>query len=254
MPDTRVKADVADGVLTIELESDNGMNLLSVKTRKELMEVLRAYESDDALCCVLISSHGRAFSAGADLKEVVGLTPKEARTYSRFVRSFLEYVEGYAKPTMALVDGLALGGGLELLMTLDIVLASPRSSFGQTELNVGLIPGGGGSQRLPRIVGVRRAKEMIFTGSLISAKEASEAGLVTRVVDADRLRAEAAGIIQRLRTKSHGNLRLVKKAINEGLWKGQASGLELESRLYSEVLGSQETKKEIRNFLERRKP
>lgn len=253
MPATRVRAHVADGVLKIELGGPNEMNILSVGTRKKIMEVLKANEKNDRVACVEISSLGKVFSAGADLNEIVRLGEKEAKAYARFVRSFLSYVEGYPKPTIGIVNGLAVGGGLELLMTLDVVLASPESSFGQTELNVGLIPGGGGSQRLPRIVGVRKAKEMIYTGNLIPASDAFQSGLVTRVVEADRLEGEAAAIAEKIRTKSGESLRLVKKAINDGLSVGLDDGLEMETKLYGKVLASGETKKRIRAFLEKRR-
>jgi enoyl-CoA hydratase len=251
VPATKVRAQVTDGVLKIDLGGPNEMNILSVGTRKGILEVLRKHEGDDKVLCVQISSLGKVFSAGADLNEIVGLGKREALAYAKFVSSFLGYVEGYPKPTIGLVNGLAVGGGLELLMTLDIVLASPESSFGQTELNVGLVPGGGGSQRLPRMVGVRKAKEMIYTGNLISASEALESGLISRIVEADKLKSEAAEFVQKIRSKSQETLRLVKRAINEGLSVGLDEGLMQETKIYARVLESDETKKRIRNFLEK---
>jgi enoyl-CoA hydratase len=253
VPATKVTARVADGVLKIELGGPNEMNILSVSTRKRILEVLRKHEGDEGVVCAQFSSLGKVFSAGADLNEIVLLGRSEAKAYAKFVRSFLAYVEGYPKPTIGIVNGLAVGGGLELLMALDIVLASPESSFGQTELNVGLIPGGGGSQRLPRIVGVRKAKEMIYTGNLISASEAYQWGLVTRLVETDRLEGEAAAIAEKIRTKSGESLRLVKRAINDGLSVGLEDGLEIETSLYARNLAGGETKKRIRDFLEKRR-
>ena len=252
MPGTIARGRVADGVLRIELDSADKMNILSVETRRGIMDAMKAHESDDRICCVVISSLGKVFSAGADLRQLVRLDRKGARTYSKFVLAFLDYVENYPRPTIGVVDGVAVGGGLELLMTLDMVIATPRSSFGQTELNVGLIPGGGGSQRLPRIVGIRKAKELIYTGNLLSAEEALRSGLLTKVVDPDDLQDELSKIFERLKSKNQSNLRLVKKLINEGFGGGLHSGLEKESGAYSKVLGSRLTKADINRFLERR--
>jgi len=246
-----VKSAVTGGVLRVTLTSPDGMNILGVETRKQILKVLRKYEPDAHVSCVLISSQGKVFSAGADLNHLITLDGARARAYSTFVRSFLGYVEDYPKPTMALVNGIAVGGGLELLMTLDMVLASPEARFGQTELNVGLIPGGGGSQRLPRIIGIRKAKEMIYTGELISAQEALGLGLVNRVVDAGKLETEAARIIEKIKSKSQRNLRLVKRTLNAGLSAGLQAGLLKESELYAEVLRDRDTKASIREFLER---
>lgn len=236
-------------MLRVTLNRPDRMNVLTVDTRKRILEVLRAHESDAGVSCVLFASQGKVFSAGADLNHLLTLEGKRAEAYSVFVRSFLDYVEGYPKPTVGLVGGVAVGGGLELLLTLDIIIASPEARFGQTELNVGLIPGGGGSQRLPRAVGARKAKEMIYTGDLISAREALELGLVNRVVSARALQAEAARICERIKSKDRGNLRLVKEAINAGLSMSLKDGLEFETKLYSNVLRSRETKRRIEAFL-----
>lgn len=251
MQKTSVESWVAGGVLGLSLSSDDGMNVLSVETRKEIWEKLKAHTSDGSVRCVTISSEGKAFSAGADLNHLLTLGKKEAISYSKFVRSFLDYVENYPKPTIGLVDGVAVGGGLELLMTLDLVMATPNARFGQTELNVGLIPGGGGTQRLPRLVGARKAKEMIFTGRLISADEALSIGLVNMVVPAGDLKVEAAKLAERILSKSPRTLILAKKAINEVLSSTQAEGLALEGELYSRVLNEKATKEEIRRFLGR---
>lgn len=249
MRDSGVDVAVEDGVLRITLNRPDRMNILGVETRKQILEAMKKHESDSGVDCVIISSEGKVFSAGADLNYLLTLDEKSARAYAKFVRTFLGYVEGYPKPTMGVVDGMAVGGGLELLMALDIVLASTEARFGQTELNVGLIPGGGGSQRLPRIVGARKAKEMIFTGRLISADEALEWGLVNKVVEPALLQEEAAKIVASIRTKSQDNLRLVKRVMEQGLSRGLEAGLELESDGYARVLASKEAKKSITEFL-----
>jgi enoyl-CoA hydratase len=199
-----ILVEVNSGVLALTLNRPEKLNVLDLETRKSLVNAMRAHIHDDEVRCVLISSRGEAFSAGADLRYILELTPSKARAYTRFVRSVLDFVESYPKPTIAIVDGIAVGGALELLLVLDIVIASPNAKFGLTELNVGLIPGGGGSQRLPRLVGIRKAKEMVFTGSLITAEEALSLGLVNRVVAKESLMEEARRICDRIMSKNPG--------------------------------------------------
>jgi enoyl-CoA hydratase len=249
---TSVESAVGGGVLTLTLASPDGMNILGVETRKEVLKSLKDHESDKDVRCVVVRSSGKAFSAGADINHLLTLDRKGAGAYAKFVRNFLGYLEDYPKPTIGVVEGVAVGGGLELLMALDIVLASPSVRFGQTELNVGLIPGGGGTQRLPRIVGLRKAKEMIFTGDLISAQDALELGLVNRVAEGRALQEELDRIVSRIVSKSSKNLRLAKKAIHEGMRAGVSSGFRIESGLYAEILGSPDAKASMKRFLERR--
>jgi enoyl-CoA hydratase len=195
---------------------------------------------------------GPVFSAGADLNYLVTLDNKAAKAYANFVRYFLGYLEGYPKLTIGLVRGLAVGGGLELLVTLDMVIATPNARFGQTELNVGLIPGGGGTQRLPRLVGLRKAKEMVYTGDLISAQEAFSLGLVNKVVGEEQLQAESLLLCQKIQSKTPAGIRMAKEAMNAGRSMSLDEALNLESRLYSKVLSSPEAKRRIQAFLQRR--
>ena len=252
MGGTTVESTVADGVLTLTLTSPDGMNVLGVDTRKQFLKALKGRQSDDEVRCVVVRSRGKAFSAGADMNHLLKLDRKSAKSYSDFVRNFLNYVEDYPKPTLGVVEGVAVGGGLELLMALDMVLASPAARFGQTELNVGLIPGGGGSQRLPRIVGPRKTKEMIFTGDLISAEEAWRVGLVNRVLEGPALQQEVDRIVARIRSKNPETLRLVKRALHQGMVAGLPAGLKLESALYSDVLSSEDAKESMKRFLKGR--
>jgi len=241
--------DVHDGVLTVELNRVREMNILDVPTRKRILEVLRRHETDDAVKCAVITARGDVFSAGADLNFLLRLRGSRAKSYAKFVREFLDYVENYPKPTIGVVSGLAVGGGVELLMALDIIIATPEARFGQTELRVGLIPGGGGTQRLPRSVGLRKAKEMVFTAGLISAKEAYEWGLVNRVVPRESALLETRKLCEKLRSMNQSNLRLVKELMNKGASMDLASALRMESEAYSAVLESPEAKAAIRAFL-----
>jgi enoyl-CoA hydratase len=248
-----ILVEVNGGVLALTLNRPEKLNVLDLETRKSLVNAMKAHIHDDEVRCVLISSRGEAFSAGADLRYILELTPSKARAYTRFVRSVLDFVESYPKPTIAIVDGIAVGGALELLLVLDIVIASPNAKFGLTELNVGLIPGGGGSQRLPRLVGIRKAKEMVFTGSLISAEEALSLGLVNRVVAKESLMEEARRICDRIMSKNPRGLALAKRAINESMYENLAEGLRRENAMYQVVASSSEAKARIKSFLERRR-
>jgi enoyl-CoA hydratase/carnithine racemase len=241
--------NVHDGALTLELNRVGQMNILDVPTRKRLLEVLRRHEKDDAVKCAVITARGDVFSAGADLSFLLGLRGSRAKSYARFVREFLHYVENYPKPTIGVVSGLAVGGGVELLMALDIVIATPEARFGQTELKVGLIPGGGGTQRLPRSVGMMKAKEMVFTAGIISAQEAYEWGVVNHVVPRESVALETKKLCERLKSMNQSNLRLVKKLMNKGSSMDLTDALRMESEAYSAVLDSPETKAAIRAFL-----
>ncbi len=241
--------DVREGVLTVELNRPREMNLLDVPTRKRLLEVLRRHEDDDSVKCAVITARGDVFSAGADLNFLLGLRGRRARSYAKFVRNFLDYVENYPKPTIGVVSGLAVGGGVELLMALDIIIATPEARFGQTELKVGLIPGGGGTQRLLRSVGMRKAKEMVFTADLVSAQEAYECGLVNHVVLKESGLLETKRLREKMKSMSQSNLRLVKELMNKGSSMGLRDALRLESETYSTVLNSPEAKTAISAFL-----
>lgn len=243
--------DVRDGVLNIELNRVREMNILDVPTRKRILAILKRHEEDEAVKCAVISARGDVFSAGADLKFLFGLRGSRAHSYAKFVRQFLDYLENYPKPTIGVVNGVAVGGGVELLMTLDFTIATPESRFGQTELMVGLIPGGGGTQRLPRLIGLRKAKEMVLTGGLVSAQEAYGWGLVNRVVPRESIILETEKLCEKLKSMNPSNLRLAKELMNKGSSMNLADALIMESDAYTAVLDSPEAKTAIRGFLKK---
>jgi enoyl-CoA hydratase len=247
-----IVVELRDGVLALTLNRPQKLNILDIDTRKALLKAFKEHEDDDRVRCVVLSSRGEVFSAGADLKYVIKLTPAKATGYAKFVKSILGYIEAYPKPTIGVVSGLAVGGALELLLVLDIVVASPEAKFGLTELNVGLIPGGGGSQRLPRQIGVRKAKEMIFTGELISAQEALDLGLVNRVVPREALVGEVDKICARIKEKSPVGLRLAKESVNRSYHSDCKEGLQRENRMYTSLLASADAKKRLKAFFEGR--
>ncbi len=244
---------VLDNSLVIEMNRPEKNNVFDNGIRKQIMDFLMKHEVNGKIKSVIFTSNGKNFSLGADIKNLLSLDGKTVGEYAEFVKKFLNYVQNYPKVTIGAVHGIAVGGGLELLLALDIVVAADDSRFGQTELNVGLIPGGGGTQRLPEVMGLRKAREMIFTGSLINADEALRYGLVNRIVPVDSLMEETMKVSASVSAKSSISISLAKKAINERL-KPMEKALDLESDLYKDILLAEDGKEGLKAFLEKRKP
>jgi enoyl-CoA hydratase/carnithine racemase len=241
--------------LLVKLNRPGTLNALTPELRREILDVLRNYEDNVAIKCVVFTGEGRAFSAGADIRYLSSIKDEsEAKSYSALVSNFLEYVEGYPKVTVGAVNGPAFGGGLELLLCLDLVVASEDAKFGQSELNVGLIPGGGGTQRLPRLIGLKRAKQMIFTGEAIDAETALDWGLVNLVVPRDQLISRSLEICAKISSKSGYSLRAAKRLVTRSATWSLAEGLKAESEEYSRILLSDDAKEGLNAFLEKRNP
>ncbi len=239
--------------ITVEINRPEKNNVLDNTLRKKIVEYLKDYEKDGSIKCVVFRSNGKNFSAGADLNYLLSIDKSTVEEYTNYVRTFLDYIQNYPKVTIGAVQGIAVGGGLELILALDLVVAAEDSRFGQTELNVGLIPGGGGTQRLPRTAGLRMAREMIFTGRLISAQEALDCGIINRAVPETSLMEETMKMAGRISQKSSLSISLAKEAINSQ-WKPLEDAFSLETRLYSQILLHNDGKEGIKAFLEKRKP
>jgi enoyl-CoA hydratase/carnithine racemase len=252
---THLVVEIHGRTLVITLNRPSVLNVLNPQVRQEVLEVLKSYEANNGVRCVVFTGAGKAFSAGADIKHLVGInTLDAAQAYASSVREFLTYIENYPKITVGAVNGVAFGGGLELLLTLDLVVASEDARFAQSELNVGLIPGGGGTQRLPRIVGLRRAKLMVLTGEPIDANTALSWGLVNLVVPKEQLLERTLELCEKLGSKSSGSLMQVKKLLNNSLQLSLNEGLTHESEAYSHTLISDDAKEGLNAFLEKRSP
>ncbi|MDA8144045.1 MAG: enoyl-CoA hydratase/isomerase family protein [Thermoplasmatales archaeon] len=250
-PEPSIIPEIAEKTLVLRINRPEKNNIMNYEIRDELWRQLRKYEDSLDIKCVIITAVGKNFSVGADIKNLLSLTKDNVKEYTTFVREFLNYIYGYPKITIGAVNGLAVGGGLELLLTLDLVIAGETSRFGQTELNVGIIPGGGGTQRLQKIIGERKTKEMIYTGRLMNAQEALSLGLLNNVVPDETVLDEAIKLSGKISEKSLSSLSLAKKAIN---FDDNLNGLEMESNLYSEILLSKDAKEGLNAFLEKRKP
>jgi enoyl-CoA hydratase len=226
------------------------MNALNNQMRAEFRQAVAEVATDDSIRVVILTGAGRAFVAGSDIKELKQTAPFDAHQIQRLG----QMVEELPKPVIAAVNGFALGGGCEIAMGCDIIIASDKAKFGQPEINLGLIPGGGGTQRLPRLVGACRAKELIFTGEIIRAEEADRIGLVNRVVALEELMPVVKAIAAKIAAKSPAALRIAKTAINRGMQTGLASGLAYERELYSLSLSLEDKVEGVNAFIEKREP
>ena len=243
-----------DNYAKITINRPEVMNALNVEVRKEIIAALDVAEKDDSVRVVVLTGAGeKAFSAGADIKMFLTMTPYTAKEYLKTSKGASSKLENFPKPVIAAVNGYAIGGGLELAMSCDIIIAAENAKFGQGEINVGAIPGVGGTQRLPRLVGVKKAKEMIYTGDLIDSSEALRLGLVNRVVPLQDLQKVVEELVDKIASKSPLILRLAKDALNSSV-AGLKEGLDYESTLFAFCFATGDQKEGAKAFLEKRKP
>lgn len=255
MPFTRLLFEKRNGIAKITLNRPDILNALDVQARLELLEALRDVEGDDAIRVVILTGAGdRAFCVGADLRIFKGMTPSEARRYVKLAKAATHKLETLRKPVIAMVNGFALGGGLEIVLACDLAVAADSARFGQTEVNVGLVPGAGGTQRLPRAVGARKAKQLIFTGEQIDAQEALRLGLVNQVVPAAELEKATMALATKLMEKSPVILRFAKEALSQATRRGLREGLTAESKLFAACFATEDTREGVSAFLEKRRP
>lgn len=225
-------------------------NAVNNDVRAEFAAAMGEIEADDDIRVMILTGKGKAFASGVDIKEFNKTTPYHAHNLYRLG----ERVEKLPKPVIAAVNGYCLGGGNEIAMGCDIIIASERAKFGQPEINIGIIPGGGGTQRLPRLIGACKARELIFTGDIITAEEAFKLGLVNRVVPEDELMTTAKEIAAKIAVKSSAALKLAKQAINYGMQTSLEAGLKYEYELYSLSLSLEDKAEGVAAFIEKRTP
>lgn len=243
-----------NGVATITLNRPP-MNPLNSQVFKELNNAVDEMQSDPSIKAVIITGSGtKAFAAGADITEMANLSPIEVYHFSQTSRFTFEKLENLGKPVIAAINGLALGGGCELALCCDFRLAADTAKFGQPEINLGIIPGAGGTQRLPRLIGVAKAKELIFLGEMFDASVALSLGLVNKVVLADALLEEALKLAQKLASKPTVAMSMAKSAINTGVNLDIASALTLEVQCFVTAFASDDRKEGVGAFMEKRKP
>jgi enoyl-CoA hydratase len=243
-----------DAIATVTFNRPNVLNAMSFEMASELSQLIEEFERDSTVRVVIFTGAGdRAFIAGADVKEFPALTPLQALEASRRFQLLFTRVERLPQPTIAAVNGFAFGGGCELTHACDFVIASENARFSQPEVNLGIIPGAGGTQRLGRLVGLRRAKEICMTGDMLDAHEAYRLGLVNRVVPHDRLMLEARAMAEKLLAKSPVTLRLLKQAISEGYGLPLEAGLAVEAKTWAIAFATEDRTEGVAAFLEKRK-
>ena len=243
------------GIVTATLNRPKQLNAINGAMVRELDALAAELETDPAARVVIFTGAGdRAFLAGADISEFQGLTPVQALGFAQRIQRLYSRIEALPQVTIAAVNGFALGGGCELTQCCDLVLAADSARFGQPEVNLGVIPGAGGTQRLARIVGMHRAKELNLLGGMIDAQEAYRIGLVNRVVPAARLLEEARAVADGLLAKAAITLRMIKEAMNEGYDLDLPKGLALEAKAWAVVYSTADTAEGVAAFLEKRKP
>lgn len=238
---------------TITLNRPQALNALNTKMVSELISALDAFEKDAEIRSVVIAGNDRAFSAGADIKEMAEMTSVQMIMGEHFFPLWSK-VGRYPKPIVGAITGFALGGGLELAMSLDVLIAAETAQLGQPEINIGVIPGGGGTQRLTRAVGKSKAMEMILSDSRIGAEEAKSLGLVSRVVPKEACVEEAKKVAAEIAKKSPVAVKLAKMAVNKAFEIGLSDGLDFERELFYMLFASEDAKEGMKAFMEKRKP
>jgi enoyl-CoA hydratase len=245
---------VEDRVATIVVNRPDKRNALNTVVRREVVEALDALRDDPEVRVVVITGAGdKAFIAGADIGEFAGRTPLEQRAAMEGRRLF-EELAAYPKPTIAMINGFALGGGCEVALACDLRIAARSARLGQPEVKLGILPGGGGTQRLPRLVGLGRALRLIMTGEMISAEEAERIGLVDEVVDDADLARRTAALAGLIAGYSPVTLKLIKDAVRATQEMPLSAGLQFERELFVTAFASEDRSEGVSAFLEKRAP
>jgi enoyl-CoA hydratase len=243
------------GIGVVCINRPQVLNALSSEVFSELYHVFKEIGADSEVKVVIITGAGdKAFVAGTDITEMKSRSSLEIRDFAMAARKANEAIYNLEKPVIAAINGFALGGGLELAMVCDLRICSENAKFGQPEINLGLIPGGGGTQRLTRLVGMTKAKELLFTGDMIDAQTAVDIGLVNKVVPAGKLMDEAKALAQKLLDKGAIALRLLKAVINSGINMNLVSALDFEAECFAMCFSTEDQKEGMNAFIEKRKP
>jgi enoyl-CoA hydratase len=251
MPET-ILVEREGRVAILTINRPDKLNALNDQVRNDMLEVLGQIEHDDAVGVVVLTGAGdKSFIAGADIGEFAGRSPFDQRHAMRSPRIF-DIMSSFPKPVIAMINGFCLGGGCELALSCDLRIASEKARFGQPEINLGLIPGGGGTQRLPRLVGAGHAMRLILTGDMIGAAEAKDIGLVEIVVPHEELRAKTLELAGKMASKSPLTLRVAKEAVRASQRLNVEEGVLYERDLFCLCFSTEDKEEGVKAFLEKR--
>ena len=245
--------ELKDNIALITIDRPDALNALNLDVLDELSQAVEKAEEDQDAYVLIITGAGRSFVAGADIGQMKDLTPAEAKAFGDFGNSVFLKIESSTKPVIAAVNGFALGGGCELCMACDIRIASEKAKFGQPEVSLGITPGFGGTQRLPRIVGLSKAKELILTARQIKADEALSIGLVDRVVPAEELMDAALSLAGEIAKNAQIAVRQSKAAINNGMQCDVATGAAFESQAFALCFSTEDQRDAMTAFINKSK-
>lgn len=247
--------EIKNTVALVTINRPDRLNALNRETLEELEKVFDGFKTDDNVDCVIITGAGeKAFVAGADIKELNKQNGISGEAFAQFGQAVFNKIENLGKPVIAAVNGFALGGGCELAMSCHIRVANDKAKFGQPEVNLGVIPGYGGTQRLSRLINSGRAMEYILTGDMIDAAEAHRIGLVNHVYSVDELLPKAYEMAEKIASKGQLSVRLGVKAVKGAEKMNLREGLEYEASLFGLTCGTEDFKEGTTAFLEKRKP
>ncbi len=245
----------SEGIATVTLNRPEALNALSKEVVEELLQALEDIKNDESIRVVILTGAGeKAFSAGADIKAMKGINALKARELSLMGEKLCYALENLEKPVIAAINGYALGGGLEVAMACDLRIAAENARMGQTEINIGLIPGWGGTQRLTRLIGRTKAKELVFTGKIIDAKTAEQLGILNIVVPADKFKETVRQIAVELAQKAPVAIKVAKALINKGADMSLDAALALEREGFGIVASTEDLQEGVAAFTEKRKP
>jgi enoyl-CoA hydratase len=245
----------SEGIATITLNRPEALNAFSKEVVDEVLRALEDVGNDENIRVVVLTGAGeKAFSAGADIKAMKGMNALKARELSLMGQKLCYAIENLEKPVIAAINGYTLGGGLEVAMACDLRIAVENARVGQTEINMGLIPGWGGTQRLPRLIGKTKAKELVFSGKMIDAKTAEQLGILNLVVSADKFRETVRQFALELAQKAPVAVKVAKALINKGTGMSLDAALALEREGFGVVASTEDSQEGVSAFAEKRKP
>lgn len=245
--------EYVENVLIVKINNPGALNALNSEVLSEIGEAFDEAAKDSNINAIILTGEGKAFVAGADIAEMSTLNAEQGKVFGEHGSRVFRKIETMPKAVIAAVNGFALGGGCELAMACDIRIASEKAKFGQPEVTLGITPGFSGTQRLSRLVGLGKAKELIFTGNIIGAKDAKEIGLVNEVVEPERLMEVALEMAKKIASNAQIAVRYSKEAIDRGYQTDINSAIDIESNLFGLCFATEDQKEGMKAFLEKRK-